>query len=552
MTASVAQREPDPYLAQVYRFGLLEDFDHLYRYSALYGPRRGQGRQQHSSRATRTSCPGRPTAVEHRAPEDDLRAPYDRRTAAPLTKLHALTIMAGEHQTHDYYMTIGPMFADPVARQLYAEIASIEEQHVTQYESIIDPNETWLEKWLLHEATEVYNYWSCVEYETNPRIKADLGALPRLRARPRCTSSWSCSRQIERPRRRRGAARARCPSRSSTRATASSCARRCAREVDSARGRDGVRRPRRGDRRRSRAYREQLNSDGSPSETVAAGYMWQPGTELTDPAEAGPTTDRPSRRGGPRESTGSSARSAEPDRDHDRAAIAPTRWSRPRASLADSGGERRPSPVRTRIAHRRRVSAKRHRRARSWARQGHGGSAARRSADASDGQAGRAPGLRARRRAAVRGVAVQAPSVRLFDGGPAPRTCSHPDEEYEHAELLGTPSRSSAATRPLLTPGGQSRHEIDRAGSRRCSAIPAPTVAGARGASSWPSLPTTSAGRRWRARAPGRPRRAREHVRRGHRARARPPAQGPGLDRGRPRTHGGGHEQCRDDRGRGR
>ena len=29
-----------------------------------------------------------------------------------------------------------------MARQLYAEIASIEEQHVTQYESIIDPSET--------------------------------------------------------------------------------------------------------------------------------------------------------------------------------------------------------------------------------------------------------------------------------------------------------------------------------------------------------------------------------------------------------------------------
>ena len=39
--------------------------------------------------------------------------------------------MGGEHQTHDYYMTIGPTFADPIARQLYAAIASVEEQHVT-------------------------------------------------------------------------------------------------------------------------------------------------------------------------------------------------------------------------------------------------------------------------------------------------------------------------------------------------------------------------------------------------------------------------------------
>src|SRR4051794_32396792 len=35
VTAAVAQREPDAYFAQAYRFGMLEDFDHLYRYSAL-------------------------------------------------------------------------------------------------------------------------------------------------------------------------------------------------------------------------------------------------------------------------------------------------------------------------------------------------------------------------------------------------------------------------------------------------------------------------------------------------------------------------------------
>lgn len=80
--------------------------------------------------------------------------------------------MAGEHQTHDYYMTVGPQFADPLARQLYAEIAAIEEQHVTQYESMIDPKETWLEKWLLHEATEIYNYMSCQQYEGNSKVKS--------------------------------------------------------------------------------------------------------------------------------------------------------------------------------------------------------------------------------------------------------------------------------------------------------------------------------------------------------------------------------------------
>src|SRR3954464_8859201 len=155
VTAWIAQQEPDPYLASVYRFGMLEAFDHLHRFSALLD--RVAGLDSNNILQSYTDVrPGRPTIVEHRAPEDDIRRPYARATAAPLTKLHALTIVSAEHQVHDYYMNIGPQFADPVARMLYAEIASIEEQHVTQYESIIDPPETRLEKWLLTEGTKVY------------------------------------------------------------------------------------------------------------------------------------------------------------------------------------------------------------------------------------------------------------------------------------------------------------------------------------------------------------------------------------------------------------
>ena len=170
MTAEIAQKEPDPYLAQVHRFGLLEDFDHLYRYAALYDRLEG-GDANNITQCYTDIRPGRPTAIEHRHPLDDLRRPYDRKAADPISKLHAYTLVAGEHQTHDYYMHVGPFFTDPVARQLYAEIASIEEQHVTQYESLIPTDESWLEKWLLHEACEVYNYWSCYGAETHPRIK---------------------------------------------------------------------------------------------------------------------------------------------------------------------------------------------------------------------------------------------------------------------------------------------------------------------------------------------------------------------------------------------
>jgi rubrerythrin len=278
VTASVAQHEPDEYLAQVYRFGMLEDFDHLYRYSALLD--RLEGKDANNITQSYSDIrPGRPTVIEHRAPEDDLRRPYDKRTAAPLTKLHATTIMAGEHQTHDYYMNIGPLFADPVARQLYAEIASIEEQHVTQYESIIDPTESWLEKWVIHEAAEVYNYYSCLMSETNPRIKAiwqrfvdyELGHL---------RIAVEHFEKME----KRDAAEilpATLPDPIAFRSHRDFVRKVLNQEVDlRARGTEFINVSEEGADSPSVLYRTQLNSEGSPTETVAAGYSWRPGTEV--------------------------------------------------------------------------------------------------------------------------------------------------------------------------------------------------------------------------------------------------------------------------------
>lgn len=58
-----------------------------------------------------------------------------------------------------------------IGRQLYQEIGLIEEQHVTQYGSLIDPNTTMLECLLMHQYTECYSYYSCYETETDEYIK---------------------------------------------------------------------------------------------------------------------------------------------------------------------------------------------------------------------------------------------------------------------------------------------------------------------------------------------------------------------------------------------
>ncbi|MGQ9424522.1 hypothetical protein ACXYTJ_01065 [Gilvimarinus sp. F26214L] len=276
VTAAIAQQEPDPYLAQVYRYGLLEDFDHMYRYSALMD--RVEGKDANNILQSYTDIiPGRPTADEHRAPENDLCDHYDRTTALPITKMNALTIMSGEYQTRDYYMNIGPTFSDPVARQLYAEIASIEEQHVTQYGSIIDPDETWMEKWLLYEANEAYNYYSCMESESNPRVKAiwerfleyELGHLQMVselfKKHERRDPAEILPESLPDP-------IAYQSQRDFVRNTLNQ-------EVNLRKnGTQFVDRDK--ESQTSLDYRSSINAEGSPSDAIAVGYQWQPGTEI--------------------------------------------------------------------------------------------------------------------------------------------------------------------------------------------------------------------------------------------------------------------------------
>jgi rubrerythrin len=276
VTASIAQNEPDPYLAQVYRFGLLEDFDHMYRYAALLD--RLEGKDANNILQSYTDIlPGRPTSVEHRAPEDDLRRHYQRGSAQFLTKLNAMTLVAAEYQTHDYYMNIGPLFSDPMARQLYAEIASIEEQHVTQYSALLDPSESWLEQWVLHEASEVYNYYNCVEQETNTQVKAiwerfldyELGhfnmACEMFKQFEKRDPAEIVTDELPKPiefKSHREFVRQTLVAEADLRANGTEI-------VDLSK-----------DSQASIAYRNHMNSDGSPSDQVAAGYIWRPGTEL--------------------------------------------------------------------------------------------------------------------------------------------------------------------------------------------------------------------------------------------------------------------------------
>src|SRR3546814_2558616 len=93
-------------LKQALDFALLEDFDHLYRYANLYELIDGKDASALTDSLTEIT-PGRPTIVEHRHPLDEVRGHYSTHTVDPLSRMHVMTIVAGEQQTMNFYMNHG-------------------------------------------------------------------------------------------------------------------------------------------------------------------------------------------------------------------------------------------------------------------------------------------------------------------------------------------------------------------------------------------------------------------------------------------------------------
>ena len=170
LTAWLAQNEPDEYVKETFNFGLLEDFDHLYRYSQWAYMVHGIDPDNILQGMTDVLI-GRPTQNHHNCSGVRLLYHYDKNTASPQTKVNIYTLVSGEQQTHNYYAEHGMMYANDDLRRTYGEICDVEEEHVTMYESLIDPNETPLEKLLLHEFTEVCTYYNCYKDEVDNRLK---------------------------------------------------------------------------------------------------------------------------------------------------------------------------------------------------------------------------------------------------------------------------------------------------------------------------------------------------------------------------------------------
>lgn len=170
LTAWLAQNEPDKNVKASLDFALLEDFDHLYRYANLLAMDEGIKAEKLVGKYTEI-MPGRPTIAHHRHPKDNVKTHTDFKKANIQTKLNTQIIVAGEQQTMNFYNNVGPIYKNSLGRDLYLEIAMVEEEHVTQYGSLLDPNASWLENMLLHEYTECYLYYSFYQTETDNKLK---------------------------------------------------------------------------------------------------------------------------------------------------------------------------------------------------------------------------------------------------------------------------------------------------------------------------------------------------------------------------------------------
>ena len=170
LTAILAKHVKDDNVKNALNFALLEDFDHLYRFANLLKMEEGILAENLTKEYTEI-MPGRPTISEHRHPRESVNKFICNLSADLFTKLTTNIITAAEQQTMNYYMNIGNHHPTELGRKLYTEIAMIEEQHVSEYGSLLDPNCTWLENWVMHEYTECYVYYSCFADEHDPDIK---------------------------------------------------------------------------------------------------------------------------------------------------------------------------------------------------------------------------------------------------------------------------------------------------------------------------------------------------------------------------------------------
>jgi hypothetical protein len=163
----LARMEPDPQRREVYECDALEDFDHLYRYAEVLGMVRRRRAERVVDEVTDV-LPERAAAGQTPYQGESGREP----TTAPLSDLNALTMLSAEQQLMSFYRNADPDYVDPFSRPTYREISQVGEEQVARHQTLVDPTPSRWEQLVIHQYNECYLYYSFLQQETDPRVRA--------------------------------------------------------------------------------------------------------------------------------------------------------------------------------------------------------------------------------------------------------------------------------------------------------------------------------------------------------------------------------------------
>ena len=125
-------------------FALLEEADQLYRFSNLLDAEQDAPAERVTGGRMEIT-PGRPCVAAHRHPLDAAFRPLDFDAASQAARLSVALMATLERDMAALYARRAGEATDRDARMLFAEMALIEEQHASQYESLWDARRTALE-----------------------------------------------------------------------------------------------------------------------------------------------------------------------------------------------------------------------------------------------------------------------------------------------------------------------------------------------------------------------------------------------------------------------
>lgn len=175
LTSALAEHEQNGIVKSALEHTLIDDADHLYRFSNLIDITEGISAQTLVGSLTEI-MPGRHTAAQPHAIQN-IKTQTQMGDCDLQTQLTVMIAATIKRHSADFYTTACSLAEDKLSRLLFAEIARIELLHAVIYDSMLPTEESALKRLLLQKYCECYCVFSCCTSETDPRLRSVFDEL---------------------------------------------------------------------------------------------------------------------------------------------------------------------------------------------------------------------------------------------------------------------------------------------------------------------------------------------------------------------------------------